>query len=74
MPEDLTLQLLRELRTGQEQMKRQMDRMEGELINLREREQARTIDINRIDRGSTSRDDRLREIEDRLDGIEKRLG
>ena len=69
-PESIVLEHLRALRAGQERLERKVDRIEAEVLSLRDREQARTIDMNRLERSDLSRDSRLRQIEDRLDAIE----
>lgn len=71
-PEDHTLRLLRDLRASVERIERKVDRVEAELRDARDRESARNIDMNRLDRSDTRRSDRMRDIEDRLDQLERK--
>ena len=72
--ENHTLAVLRELRAemrlGFEQVNRKIDRVEAELIAMRDREQSRSVDMNRLERRDAARDDRLRSLEDRMDRME----
>lgn len=62
-PDNMVLRLLREMRSDLNYVKRKVDTIEAEIINLRDREIARMVDMQRLERTDHGQAERLREIE-----------